>query len=140
MNDTLWKTRPDLTAAGAQHLLAAAVAEGRRLGLGLSVAVVDASGVLRAFNRDDGAMPASAEVAIGKAASAVYFARPSGALEDVVARRPAFATIPDRIMMRGGLPLLIDGVIAGAVGVSGATPEQDEAVAEAALARMASDR
>lgn len=128
--------RPCLNAAGAERLRAAAVAEGARLGLRLSVAVVDAGGSLLAFHRADGAMPASAEVALGKAASAVAFARPSGELEDVLGRRPAFATIPDRIMMRGGLPLRIDGQVAGAVGVSGASPEQDEAVAAAALAAL----
>ncbi|MCB1890564.1 MAG: heme-binding protein [Rhodocyclaceae bacterium] len=132
-----WVRRPELTVAGAEHLLALARAEARRQGLKVAVAVVDAAGVLLAFAREDGAMPASAEVAIGKASSAIHFARPSGALEDVVAKRPAFASIPDRILMRGGLPVMIDGRIAGAVGVSGAAPEQDEAVAAAAVASVA---
>ncbi len=133
---THWVRRPDLTVAGAECLLAAGRAEARRLGLNVAVAVVDAGGVLQAFAREDGAMPASAEIAIGKASSAIHFARPSGALEDVVAKRPAFASIPDRILMRGGLPVIIDGRIAGAVGVSGATPDQDEAVAAAALVAL----
>jgi len=139
MSDEAWQSRPGLTAQGARRMLDAAVAEGQRQGLKVSVAVVDAGGVLFAFQRADGAMPASAEVAIGKAASSVYFARPSGELEDVVASRPAFATVPQRIMMRGGLPLRIEGVIAGAIGVSGARPDQDERIAAAGIAALQSE-
>ncbi len=139
MSDEMWQSQPGLSVLGARRILDAAVAEAQRQGLKVAVAVVDAGGVLLAFQRADDAMPASAEAAIGKAASSVHFARPSGELEDIVAARAAFATIPQRIMMRGGLPLRIAGRVAGAVGVSGARPEQDEAVAAAALAALQSE-
>ncbi|MCB1914576.1 MAG: heme-binding protein [Rhodocyclaceae bacterium] len=136
MSKDMWRTWPSLTADGAQCLIDAADAEARRMGLALSLAVVDAAGVLLAFRRSDGAPPASADAAIGKAGAALAFGRPSGELEDALASRPALATLGGRTMMRGGLPLRVGGGVAGAIGVSGARPEQDEAVAIRALAAM----
>ena len=117
-------------------MLQAALADGRARGLAVSIAVVDAAGVLLAFARLDGAIPMSADVAIGKARAAAAFERATGQLEDSVAQRPALASIPDCILMRGGLPVVLEACVAGAIGTSGASADQDEAISAAALSAI----
>jgi len=86
---------------------------------------------------DNAAVPAGVEIAPGKARTAALFRRPSGALEDAInGNRPAAATARGFVLMRGGLPLVADGQVVGAIGVSADTPQHDEDIAKAGVAAL----
>ncbi len=102
----------------------------------MNVAVADSGGNLVAFQRMDGAMLASIQIAEHKARAAVTFRRPTKVFEDGVQRMHlsyllAFDGI---IASRGGIPLIDQGMIIGAIGCSGGTDSQDEVVSEAGAA------
>ncbi len=132
-----------LTLAGARTLIAGAEVKARSLRLNVNIAVVDDGGHLLAFERMDGARPASGYTAITKATSAATFRQPTGPL-------PAGATDPDALLnlslqiaaassggkittLYGGVPVVVDGQVIGAVGVGGGTGEQDAQVARAGI-------
>jgi glc operon protein GlcG len=103
----------------------------------VSISIVDANGDLLAFRRLDGASLASIDISQGKARTSARVRRPTKALEDAVAAgRTALVTAPGLVLMQGGLPITVGGVTVGAVGVSGATSEQDEQVAAAGIAAL----
>jgi len=109
------------------------------VGQPMNIAVVDAGGVLVAHVRQDGAWIGSVDISIGKAFTARAFDIATKDLGDNAQPGQQFygihASNQGRIMIfAGGVPLLADGVVVGAVGVSGGTGEQDQAVAEAAAA------
>jgi uncharacterized protein GlcG (DUF336 family) len=128
--------------AAAQRALTAAIAEAERIGVAVSVAVVDAGGILRAFARMDGAEIAGEVLAVDKAYTAVAhrtstaelgaLAQPGAELFGLQANgRGRY------VMFGGGLPVTGgDGAVVGAVGVSGAAVAQDVACAEAARAAL----
>lgn len=124
-----------LTSDAAATAVQAAVECGRGLGVAINVAVVDAGGNLLAFRRDDGAFLPSGRIARDKAWTAAGFGAPTGALYDALAPEPAvLAGItgqPGVAAFPGGLPLRDQGDIVGAIGVSGASAQQDEACARA---------
>jgi glc operon protein GlcG len=123
---------------GARRALTAADAEARRNGWSVSIAVVDASGALLAFQRMDDAPPASVELSTGKARTAARFRRPSKAMEEAIAKgRVAFAAVEGITPIEGGVPIVVDGRVVGAVGVSGVTSPQDAQVAAAGAAALA---
>lgn len=130
-----------LTLDGAKKVIAAAVAEAKsRNAPGGAIAVVDEGGNLIAVERLDNTFAAGANISIGKARTAALFKRPTKAFEEIINKgRTAMATLPDFTPLQGGVPILIDGQIVGAVGVSGAaSAQQDEDLAIAganALAR-----
>ncbi|HEY7860460.1 MAG TPA: heme-binding protein [Gemmatimonadaceae bacterium] len=129
---------PALTLEGAKAMVAAAEAEGSRNGWNVAVAVVDASGGLIVFHRLDNTQPASESIAIGKARTAARFKRPSKLLEDSVASgRVALLSLEGVIPMQGGLPIIVEQQVIGAIGVSGVTAVQDEQVAQIGLAAFA---
>ena len=117
---------------GAAHLHAA------HINARVSVAVVDAGGHLVALGRMDGANPISPQIAEAKAVSAAMFQRDGGSLLQTATERPAFfnavsgMTRTPLLPGHGSVLLEEDGVIVGAIGVSGAKPEQDLECAEAA--------
>jgi uncharacterized protein GlcG (DUF336 family) len=121
----------DLNGDGARAALTAAIEEARRNQWGVSIAVVDASGALLAFQRLDDSHPASVDLSIGKARTAARFRRPSKAMEDLVAQRQAFLALDGITPIEGGVPIVVEGVVVGAVGVSGVTSQQDAQVAKA---------
>ena len=132
-----------ITLAAAQRALAAGIAEAEQIGVAVSVAVVDAGGVLRAFARMDGAEIAGEVLAIDKAYTAVAhrastaelgaLAQPGGDLFGLQANGGG-----RYVMFGGGLPVSDrDGTVIGAVGVSGAAVAEDVACAEAARAVLA---
>jgi glc operon protein GlcG len=131
-----------LTLELARRLIDAAEAEARDQGLSLSFAVVDAGGHVVAVARMDDADWITPEVALGKAWTAAAFRSPSAAQGDKAKDLVAFAgaisaaTHGRYTPQIGGLPVLIDGAPAGAMGASGATGQEDEAVVRAALARV----
>jgi glc operon protein GlcG len=120
----------------AQAVIHAAVAEARKRDWKMNVAVADSGGNLVAFQRMDGAMLASIQIAEHKARAAVTFRRPTKVFEESVQRMNlnyllAFDGI---IASRGGIPLIDQGVIVGAIGCSGGTDSQDEVVSKAGAA------
>jgi glc operon protein GlcG len=120
----------------AQAVIQAAVAEARQRDWKMNVAVVDSGGNLVAFQRMDGAMLASIQIAQHKARAAVTFRRPTKVFEDGVQLMHlnyllAFDGI---IASRGGIPLIDQGDIIGAIGCSGGTDSQDEVVSNAGAA------
>jgi len=102
------------------------------------VTVVDGGGVPLCSQRMDGAMPAAFEISVGKAQSAVNFARETKLLESGVnGGRSALLSAPGAVLMEGGVPLYDKhGRIYAAVGVSGVKPNQDQEIAKAAEAAI----
>ena len=122
----------------AQAVAQAAVAEAARRGWQLNVAVVDSGANLVTFVRMDGAQLASIAISEHKARTAVKYRRPTKAFEDAV-QKSGFnyaLTLDDIIASRGGIPLIEDGKIIGAIGCSGGTGSQDEAACAAAAATI----
>ena len=117
-----------------RKVAAAAAAEGKRNGWTVAVAIVDTAGDLVYFERADDTQVASSQIAQDKARTAVRFKRSSKAFEDTVAGgRLAVLAMPGVLPLEGGIPLLIDGKIVGAVGVSGVTSQQDGVCAQAGV-------
>ncbi|MBV8124007.1 MAG: heme-binding protein [Burkholderiaceae bacterium] len=127
-----------ISLAKADELLAAALAEAKRRGWALNVAVVDSGGNLVAFKRMDGAQLASIRIAEHKARAAVEFRRETKVFESAVqeGNNPYVMTLDGIIASRGGIPLVQAGKIIGAVGCSGGTGSQDEAVCKAGAASL----
>jgi uncharacterized protein GlcG (DUF336 family) len=121
-----------ITVETARKVAATAAAEGKKNGWNISVAIVDTAGDLVYFERMDNAQVASTIVSQEKARTAVRFKRPSKAFEDaLVGGRQAILSLPGVTPLEGGIPLLIDGKIVGAIGVSGGTSPQDGVCAQA---------
>ena len=135
-----------LTLAGARVLVAAAQAKATALKLKVNVAVVDDGGHLIAFERMDGARPASVNTAITKAISAATFRQASGPLSpggagpdlllNLSLQNAAQASGGRITSLLGGVPITVDGQVIGAVGIAGGTGEQDAQVASAGLAAL----
>jgi glc operon protein GlcG len=122
----------------AQAVTAAAMAEAAKRGWQLNIAVVDSGANLVTFVRMDGAQLASIAVSEHKARTAVKFRRPTKAFEDAVQKAGLnyVLTLDDIVASRGGIPLIEDGKLIGAIGCSGGTGSQDEAVCAAAAATI----
>lgn len=117
----------------AQAVIQAAVTEARKRKWKMNIAVADSGGNLVAFQRMDGAMLASIQIAEHKARAAATFRRPTKVFEDGInlMHLNYLLAFDGVIASRGGIPLIDDGVIIGAIGVSGGTDSQDEVVSEA---------
>jgi glc operon protein GlcG len=123
-----------ITLDDAKRAMAAAEAEARKNNWNMAIAILDAGGHLILFERMDDVQIGSVDVAIGKARTSVNFKRPTKALDDLVSGgRNAFLAIEGVVPLQGGLPVIADGKLIGAVGVSGGTAPQDEQVAMAAV-------
>ena len=120
----------------AEAVIHAAVAEAKRRNWKMNVAVADSGGNLVAFQRMDGAMLASIQIAEHKARAAVTFRRPTKVFEDGIQLMHLnyLLAFDGVIASRGGIPLIDRGVIIGAIGCSGGTDSQDEIVSEAGAA------
>jgi glc operon protein GlcG len=116
----------------ARKAAAGALAEAKKNGWNMAVAIVDPGGTLVYFERIDGTQTGSSEVAQQKARTSASFKRPSKAVEDAVASgKLNYLRLPGALPIEGGLPLLVDGKIVGAIGVSGGTSQQDGVAAKA---------
>lgn len=116
-----------LTLAGARTVIAATGAQARKNGSTGAIAVVDDGGALIAMERLDGTFAAAANIALGKARTAALFRRPTKVFEDIIASgRTAMVAMNDFTPLQGGIPLMVDGEVVGAVGVSGARSAQDD--------------
>ncbi len=124
-----------ITLEKAQALIQAAVAEANKRGWPEDFAVVDWGGNLVAFARMNGALLASIAIAEHKARTAARYRRPTHAFEDGVQKFGFnyLMTLDDVIASRGGIPLVEDGKIIGAIGCSGGTGSQDETLCQAAI-------
>jgi glc operon protein GlcG len=112
----------------AKKIATPALAEARRNNWAVAVAVVDSAGILVYFEKMDNTQIGSADVAIGKARSAALFKRPTKAFQDTLAAGGdgfRILGLQGAVPVEGGIPLLIDGKIVGAIGVSGVTSQQD---------------
>ena len=126
-----------LSLAAARKIVAAAEADAQRRGVGVVIAVVDTSGTLIELTRMDTAQVASVNVGIGKARTAAIYRRPSRDFEEQIkSGRIAALALADATPLQGGVPVLVDGKVVGAVGVSGDTPQVDEAIAIAGAAAL----
>ena len=125
---------PPIAMQRAVTLIQAAVAESNKRGWAMNIAVVDSGGNLVIFGRMDGAQLASITIAEHKARAAAKYRRPTRAFEDAVQKAGLnyILTLDDVIASRGGIPLVEDGKIIGAIGCSGGTGSQDEAICTAA--------
>ncbi len=123
-----------ITLEAAKQMAAAGEAEARKNGWNVAIAVVDAGGGLVLFHKLDETQPGSIAVAQGKARAAALFKRPSKLLEEAVAGgKQGFLTVEGIVPIQGGLPVIVEDKVIGAVGVSGVTSAQDEQVAQAAV-------
>lgn len=122
-----------LTLDDAKRVAAAAEAEAKRNGWAVVIAVADSGGHLLYLQRTHDAQFGSIEVAMKKARASAAFRRPSKAWEEAIAegRLGHGLAIPGAIAVEGGLPLVVDGEVVGAIGVSGVRPFQDGQIAKA---------
>jgi glc operon protein GlcG len=121
-----------LTLDGARQVIAAAVAEAKKVNApGGVIAVVDDGGNLMALERLDGTFAAGANISIGKARTAVLFKKPTKVFEDIINKgSTAMTALSDFTPLQGGVPIEVDGKVVGGVGVSGAaSAQQDEELA-----------
>jgi len=135
------RTYTSLTLEDAKRMLSAAEAKAASLGIPYCVAVVDAGGHLVAFLRQDGALIGSVDLAIDKATTARIFDKTTSYLATLAqSGKPLFGIQETNagkvVIFGGGVPVVWDGTIVGAVGASAGTVEQDIAVAEAAIAAL----
>jgi uncharacterized protein GlcG (DUF336 family) len=129
--------RKVITLDGAKAILTAAEAEASKNKWPVAIAVVDESGNLIAFHKVDDTQIGSIDIAIGKARTAARMKRPTKALEDAVAGgRTVMLAVEGLTPLEGGVPVVLDGRVIGAVGVSGVTSQQDAQVAQAGAAAL----
>jgi uncharacterized protein GlcG (DUF336 family) len=127
--------KPTLSLAEAQRMADAAEAKAKAENWNVVIAIVDDGGHLIVLRRMDGVQLGSIELAQTKAKTAVYYKRTSKTFEEQVAQgnnRPL--TMPNVFASEGGIPILKDGIVVGAIGVSGVTSVQDGIIAAAGLA------
>ncbi len=126
--------RKVMSIAQAKTIAAAAMAEAEKNNWTVVVAILDEGGHLMYLERRDGTQLASAEIAVQKARAALLFKRSTKAMEDAAAQRPAFHTLNREVaMIEGGLPLMFNNAVVGAIGVSGVTSQQDGVAAKAGV-------
>lgn len=146
------RNQAKLTLAGARKLVASAEAKAADQGYKMNIAVVDDGGHLLAFSRMDDARPASVATAITKATTAATYRAPTGPLPS----KGGLAEAPDVLLnlslqnaaaasggkittLLGGIPVVIDGQVVGAIGIGGGSGEQDAEVAKAAVQQFTAD-
>jgi glc operon protein GlcG len=119
-----------LSLAAARKIAAAAQEAAKAKGVDVVIVVVDDGGQIQLLERMDGAQVASVNVGIGKARTAAIYRRPSKVFEDQVRNgRVAALALADATPLQGGVPILLDGKVIGAIGVSGDSPQIDEDIA-----------
>jgi uncharacterized protein GlcG (DUF336 family)/mannose-6-phosphate isomerase-like protein (cupin superfamily) len=131
----LIRTRRVVDDAGVDAVLETAEAKAREQGSRVVIAVVDPSGELIGLRRTPGAQVASSRVAVDKARTAAIFVRPSREMEEQVTNgRLGALSLHGASCLIGGIPLQVDGETVGAIGTSGETPDEDEAISIAGAA------
>ncbi len=125
---------PPISVDNAKKAAAAALAEARKNNWTMAVAIVDPNGTLIYYEKMENTQIASANVAIDKARSAATYKRPTKALQDALAAGGAgirILSLQGAVPVEGGIPLVLDGKIVGAIGVSGDASDHDGQCAKA---------
>ena len=128
-----------ISSDAAKKIAAAAIAEARKNNWAMAVAVVDTGGYLVSFERMPDTQLGSVEVSIEKAKSAALFRRPTKSFQDTVAgggEGLRILRLTGAIPVEGGIPIIVDGKLIGAVGASGGSSDQDGRTAQAGAAAM----
>jgi glc operon protein GlcG len=128
-----------ISLESARKVATTAIAEARKNKWNMAIAIVDPAGELVYFEKLDGTQAASVNIAVDKARSSARFKRPTKALQDVLATGGAglrMLALDGAVPVEGGVPILMDEKIVGAIGVSGGTSQQDGEVATAAAAAV----
>lgn len=126
-----------LSQVEVSTIIAAARTEAQKNHWAVAISIVDDGGHPLALERLDGCAPISAYIATEKARSSALGRRETKNYEDMInGGRSAFLSAPMLTSLEGGLPLLVNGQVVGAVGVSGVKPEQDVEVAQAGIAAL----
>jgi len=128
-----------ISSDAAKKIAAAAIAEARKNNWAMAVAVVDTGGYLVYFERMQDTQLGSVEVSIEKAKSAALFRRPTKSFQDTVAgggEGLRILRLTGAIPVEGGIPIIVDGKLIGAVGASGGSSDQDGRTAQAGAAAM----
>jgi len=130
----------DITLSQAHKILQAAVEKAGEINTAMDIAIVDSGANLKAFLRMDNAWLGSIDIAIKKAKTARFFDMPTGEIGKLSQPGGSLYNIEHSnnglISFPGGLPLVINGEVVGAIGVSGSSVENDHAVAEAGAAQI----
>lgn len=127
---------PPITLDQAKRAMAAAELEAAKNSWQVAITILDSGGNLVMFHRVDNTQLSSAPLSEGKARTALQFKRPSKALDDAIANGGAgmrLLAVKDITPLEGGLPIVVDGKIIGAIGASGALSSQDSQVAKAGV-------
>ena len=128
------KTRPMLTLEDCKKISAASEAEAKKNNWNVCIAILDDGGHLLHLARMDGATPANSRIAVGKGRTAAESRRSTAMWEErIKAGRHAMLGMPGITPVQGGLPIVIDGVCIGGVGVSGVQSHEDEQIAKAGI-------
>ena len=131
------KTKPWLTLEDAQRMAAAAEAEAQRHQWNVVIAICDDGGHLMLLHRLDGVAPISSTIAPAKARAAALGKRETKLYEDMINQgRAAFLSAPLDGMLEGGVPIVVDGYVVGAIGVSGVKSSEDAQIAKAGIAAL----
>jgi glc operon protein GlcG len=127
-------SKPVLTVTEATRILDAARAEAEKNKWAVAIVLADDGGHPLALLRLDGAAPSTAYIATEKARTAALGRRETKVYEDMINNgRTAFLSAPLQGTLEGGVPVIVDGQVVGAVGVSGVKSEQDAQIAKAAI-------
>jgi len=127
---------PPISAENAKKVMAAAEAEAAKNNWSVVIAIIDSGGNIVMLHRGDDVQLSSIDIAQGKAQTALRFKRPSKVLDEAISGGGAglrFLALKDIVPLEGGLPLLLDGKIVGAIGVSGVLSAQDAQTARAGV-------
>jgi uncharacterized protein GlcG (DUF336 family) len=128
------KTRPVLTQEDCLRIHAASEAEARRNNWNVAIAILDDGGHLLHFSRMDGATPANAGIAVEKGRTAAISRRSTAKWQEFVkGGRTEMIKMPGILPVQGGVPIMVDKVCVGAVGVSGVQSHEDEQIAQAGI-------
>jgi uncharacterized protein GlcG (DUF336 family) len=126
--------KKSISLEDARKAAAAAAAEAKKNKWNMAIAIVDDGGLLVYFERIDETQFGSIDIAIGKARTAASLKRPTKALEDALNKgQHAILSFPNILPREGGVPILADGKVVGAIGVSGGTSSEDAQVATAGV-------
>jgi len=127
---------PPIGIENARKVMAAAEAEAVKNNWAVVITVIDSGGHVVMLHRRDDVQLSSIEIAQGKAKTALMFKRPTKVLDDAISSGGTglrFLALKDIVPLEGGIPIVIDGKIAGAIGVSGVLSAQDAQIARAGI-------
>jgi uncharacterized protein GlcG (DUF336 family) len=127
------KNRPMLTLDDCRKISAAAEAEAKKNNWNVCIAILDDGGHLLHLARMDGATPANARIAVEKGRTSAETRRSTANWQERVAKRPEMLRMPNVTPVQGGLPIVVDGICVGGVGVSGVQSHEDEQIASAGI-------